>query len=109
MVNFEVLAGSFSEMVDKKIFPDAEVGGGASAINSICSRPEVAEYVISGCNVDTFGTTRQRIWELLASAVFQKIEIEISHLCNALTTVCPFVAHFRAQEAEMSNDSHNSE
>ena len=44
-----------------------------------------------------------RICELLASApaVFQKIEI--SHLCNALTTERPIGPHFRGEEAKMSN------
>ena len=35
-------------------FPSAEVGGGASVINAICSRSEVADDVISGYNVETF-------------------------------------------------------
>ena len=39
-----------------------------------------------------------RICELLASAVFQKVEI--SHLCNALTMVRPFGLHFQGQEAK---------
>ena len=38
----------------EKIFPDAEVVGGAGCINAICSRPGVADYVISGYNVETF-------------------------------------------------------
>ena len=40
-----------SEIIEKKIFPDAEVGGG---IYAICSRPEVADDVISGYNLETF-------------------------------------------------------
>ena len=47
-----------------------------------------------------------RICELLASAVFQKIEI--SHLWNALTTARPFGPHFRGQEAKMSTNLHNN-
>ena len=33
---------------------DAEVSGGAGGINAICSRPEVADDVISGYDVETF-------------------------------------------------------
>ena len=40
-----------------EIIPDAEVGGGAGGTNVICSRPEVANDVISSYNVETFGTT----------------------------------------------------
>ena len=45
-------AVTVSEIIEEKI-SDAEVGGGAD-INAICSRPEVADGVISGNNVDTF-------------------------------------------------------
>ena len=54
-----------------------------------------------------FGTTTLRICELLASSVFQKIEI--SRLCNALTTGRPFEPNCLGQEAKLSNDLHNSE
>ena len=47
-----------------------------------------------------------RMFELLASAIFQKIEI--SHLCNALTTVRPFGPHFQGQEAKLSDDLHKA-
>ena len=48
-----------------------------------------------------------RIGELLASAVFKKIQI--NHLRNASTTVRPFGPHFRGQEANKClNDLHNS-
>ena len=40
--------------IEKTIFPDAEVGGGAGGINAICNRPEAADDVISGDNVETF-------------------------------------------------------
>ena len=53
-----------------------------------------------------FGTTVLRICELVASAVFHKIEI--SHLCNDLTTLRPFGPHVRGQEAKMTNDLHSS-
>ena len=47
-----------------------------------------------------------RICELLALEVFHKIEI--SHLCNVLTTLRPFGHHFRGQEAQNSNDLHKN-
>ena len=43
----------------------------------------------------------ERIMNLLAFAVFG--EIEISHLCNASTTVGPLEPHFLGQGAIMSN------
>ena len=55
MVNCEVAtytAVAFSEIME--YFPDAEAGGGAGGISAICSRLEVANDVISGCNVETF-------------------------------------------------------
>ena len=55
-VNCDVASCSiltFPEAIEK-IFPDAEVGGGAGGINDICIRPAVADDVISGYNVDTF-------------------------------------------------------
>ena len=48
------LAVAVSEIFEKKSFPDAKVGGGAGGTNTICSRPEVADDVISGTDVDTF-------------------------------------------------------
>ena len=39
------------EIIVEKIFPDAQVGGGAGGINAICSRPEIADDVISGYDV----------------------------------------------------------
>ena len=55
MVNFEVASCSIFRDNREKIrtFPDAEVGGGADGINAICSRSEVSDYVIPGCNVET--------------------------------------------------------
>ena len=44
----------FSDIIKKKIFSDAEVGGRAGGIKANCSRPEVADDVISGYNVETF-------------------------------------------------------
>ena len=35
-------------------FPDAAVGGGPGCISAICTRPQVADDVISGYNVETF-------------------------------------------------------
>ena len=43
-----------SEIIEKKIFPGVEVGGGAGGITVICSLSEVADDVISGYNVHTF-------------------------------------------------------
>ena len=43
MVNFEVASCSIFRDNGEKIFPDAEVGGGAGGISAICSRPEVAD------------------------------------------------------------------
>ena len=54
MVNCEVASCSIFRDNREKIFPDAEVGGGANGINAICTRPEVADAVISGYNVETF-------------------------------------------------------
>ena len=53
MVNFEVAGTSSCRDNREKIFPGAEVGCGAGSINAICSRPEAADDVVSGCNVDT--------------------------------------------------------
>ena len=50
MVNFEVASCSIFQDNREKLFPAAEIGG----INAICSRPEVADDDISGCNVETF-------------------------------------------------------
>ena len=79
-----------------------EVASSSSGFNAICSRPEVADDVISGNNEKHFGTNMLRICELLASAVLQKVEM--SHLCNALTMVRPFGPHFLAEEPNISND-----
>ena len=91
----KLLAAAFSEIIEKN-FGDAEVSSGAGGIKAICSRPEVDYDVTSDYNVGLFGTTMLRICELLASAIFQKIEI--SHLCNALTTVHPFGPHFQVKK-----------
>ena len=87
------------------MFPDVEVGSGVVGIGAICSRPDVADDVIVISGYNLFGTLL-RICELQAPVVYQKIVI--SHLCNALTTVCPFWHHFQDQEAKMSNDLQNS-
>ena len=50
----KLLAPAVSKIIGKKIFPDAEVRGSAGGINAICIRPEVADDVISGYNVETF-------------------------------------------------------
>ena len=56
MVNFEVASCCIFRDNREKI-PDTEVGGGACGINTICSRSEVADDVISGYNVETFRAT----------------------------------------------------
>ena len=53
MVILKLLAVAFSEIMGK-IFPDPEVDSGAGGTNAICSRPEVANDVISGRNVESF-------------------------------------------------------
>ena len=55
----KLLAVAFSEIIEKKTLPDAQVGGG------ICSRLKVADDVISSCNERLFRTTMLRICELL--------------------------------------------
>ena len=50
----KLLGEAFSEIIEKKIFPDAAVRGGPSGINAVYSRQEVADGVISGYNVETF-------------------------------------------------------
>ena len=56
----KLLAAEFSEIIEKSrkkmISWDAEVSGGAGAINAICSRLEVADDVISGYNVYSFSS-----------------------------------------------------
>ena len=42
------LAAAASEIIEKKIFHDAEVGGDAGSIDAICSTYEAANDVISG-------------------------------------------------------------
>ena len=54
MLNFEVPICGIRDNREKKIFPDAEVGGGVGGINAICIRPEVADEVIYGSNVEIF-------------------------------------------------------
>ena len=108
MVNLEVASCSIFQDNRDQIFPDAEVISGADGSKATCIRPEAAEDVISGYNVETFWDYCTIMWicELLASAVFKKIKI--GHLYKALITVRPFGSHFLGQEAKMSNDLHNS-
>ena len=49
MINFEV--ASYSNFRNNR---DAEVRASAGGTNAICSRPETANDVISGYNVETF-------------------------------------------------------
>ena len=58
VVNFEVAISSSFRDKREKIYPDAEVGGGDGGTNDNCSRPEVADDVISGNNVDFSGLPR---------------------------------------------------
>ena len=54
MVTYEVASCSNFRDNREKISPNAEVSGGVGGINVICSRPRVADDVISSYNVDTF-------------------------------------------------------
>ena len=55
VVDLKLLAVVISEIIERKKFPDAEVGGGAGGINAICIRPEIADDVISGYGADFSG------------------------------------------------------
>ena len=61
------------------------------------SRPDIADYVISGEDVKTL----MESFMLLASEVFENTR---GHLSNAQTTVCPFGPDFRNQEQICPND-----
>ena len=52
-VNFED-ATVLSNIFQKCSFCDSEVGDDSGGMNAICSRPEVADKVVSGTDVDTF-------------------------------------------------------
>ena len=49
----KLIALAVSEINARKNFW-THVGAGAGGINAFCSRPEVADDVISGCNVETY-------------------------------------------------------
>ena len=74
-------------------------------MDAICSQPEVADYVFSSEDAETFQEYVVLICALLASVVCEKIEI--SHLYNEQTTVGPFEPDCRSQGAKMSNGLHN--
>ena len=71
----------------------------AGGINAICSLPEVADNVIfpSLCR-HFFGTTMLKICELMASAVFKKIEIlttqneHVYAICCRLAVDCDVIS-----------------
>ena len=105
MVNFEVASCSNFQDNREKIFPDAEVGGGAGGINAICSRWEVADNVISGYNVETF--LEYHVVNLYVAS-FRSFPEERNQSLYALTTVRHFGSHFLGQEAKLSNDLHNN-
>ena len=76
IVNFAV--SNSSRFREKKSYCDGEVGGGGG-VNTICSRPEVADAVISGQDVESFNhCVNIRVASLNS---FRKIDS--SHLCNA--------------------------
>ena len=54
MVNFEIACCSIFRDNREKIFPAAEICGGAGAINAICGRAEISDDVISGYHEETF-------------------------------------------------------
>ena len=93
VVNFEV-----ASLVLSEIFQKDSSGG----INAICSRPEVADYVISVTDVYTFWYYAcVNLWVAIFSNLLVK-KIYISHLCNAKTTAGSPEPHFRGQGANMS-------
>ena len=48
LVNFEVVSCRILRDNRENIFPEARVSGGAGGTSASCSRPEVADDVISG-------------------------------------------------------------
>ena len=54
MVNFEVASSSNVRDFSKRSFCDGEVGDGSGGVKAICSRPKVADDVISGEDAETF-------------------------------------------------------
>ena len=54
VVNFEGTKFITFRDLSKRSFCDGEVGDGSGDTNAICSRPEVADNVISGTDVDSF-------------------------------------------------------
>ena len=55
-VGLNLKGASFSTFRDiqNRTFCDGEIGNGSGSINAICSRPEVADYLIPCKGVDTF-------------------------------------------------------
>ena len=63
MVNFEAASSSSFGDNWEQIFSDTEVDCGTGGINASCSRPEVADDVNSGYNVDFSGLL---CWEFVS-------------------------------------------
>ena len=54
MVNCEVVSSSSFRDFSKRMFCDGEVGDRSGGVNTICSRPELADEVISSEDTETF-------------------------------------------------------
>ena len=64
-------------------------------MNAICSRPEAADGVISGLDIDNFrNCSFVNLW-VSKSVDFDKIEM--SHLCSGKMRVGPLEPHCQAQ------------
>ena len=81
-INFEVASTSSFRDLTKRSFRYGEFGDCSGGMNTICSRPKVADDAISGEDVDTF---RHYIFGNMWIAIFSSFQkkIQTSHLCNA--------------------------
>ena len=89
------LALAVSEIFPHDCFCNGELCDGS--VNAVCSRPEVADDVISGEDAET---VQEYVCIYLCVASVVCVKIEISHLCDAQTTVGRFERHFRGQGAK---------
>ena len=98
VVNLEVASSSSFWDFLKRLFCDGDVGDGGSGVNAICSRPEVADDVISGEDAENF---KEYVFCSLSS--LRENRNQPFRLCNGKT----FEPHFRARQgAKMSNKLH---
>ena len=74
VINVEGASFSTFLNIPKRSFCDVEVGDGSGGMNATCSRPEVADDVISGIYVDTFfkleGCYLQQFWRKSKLAIY---------------------------------------